>query len=136
MSGETTMLKHAVWWCLAAAVPVIGIAFAVRGNEGAASAAIAIGIALANAVVAALVSSAAGRLHTLAAGFVSLPSFAIRMGAILVALAFLKNAAFIDKPTFALTFGAAVTAVLVLEARGYVRTPWLALTLDGKKETP
>jgi hypothetical protein len=135
MSAEGRMLRPAVIWSLVAAVPAVGIAFAVRGDHGAASAAIAIGIVLANAVVAALVSSAAGRMHALAAGFVSLPSFALRMVAILVALAALKNASFIDKPTFALTFGAAVTAVLVLEARGYVRTPWLALTLDGKKET-
>jgi hypothetical protein len=57
------------------------------------------------------------------------------MGAILVALAALKNASFIDRPTFALTFGVAVTAVLVLEARGYIRTPWLAINFDRKKET-
>jgi hypothetical protein len=135
MSGETRMVKHAVVWCLVAAVPVVGIAFAARGRSGAESAAIAIGIVLINAILAAVFSSAAGRLHSLAAGFVSLPSFAIRMGAILIALAALKNASFIDRPTFALTFGVAVTAVLVLEARGYVRTPWLAITLDQKKET-
>jgi hypothetical protein len=135
MSGETRMMKYAVLWSLVAAVPAIGIAFAARGRSGAASAAIAIGIVLINAILAAVFSSAAGRLHSLAAGFVSLPSFAIRMAAILVALAALKNASFIDRPTFALTFGVAVTAVLVLEARGYVRTPWLAITLDRKKET-
>jgi hypothetical protein len=135
MSGETRMVKHAVVWCLVAAVPAVGIAFAARGRSGAESAAIAIGIVLINAILAAVFSSAAGRLHSLAAGFVSLPSFAVRMGAILVALAALKNASFIDRPTFALTFGVAVTAVLVLEARGYVRTPWLAITLDRKKET-
>jgi hypothetical protein len=135
MSGETRMVRYAVVWCLVAAVPVTGIAFAVRGRSGAESAAIAIGIVLINAILAALFSSAAGRLHSLAAGFMSLPSFAIRMGGILVALAALKNASFIDRPTFALTFGAAVTAVLVLEARGYIRTPWLAITFDQKKET-
>jgi hypothetical protein len=135
MSGETRMVKHAVVWCLVAALPVIGIAFAARGGSGAASAGIAIGIVLTNAVLAAVFSSAAGRIHSLAAGFISLPSFAIRMGAILVALAALKNASFIDRPTFALTFGVAVTAVLVLEARGYIRTPWLAINFDRKKET-
>ena len=135
MSGETRMVKHAVFWCLVAAVPAVGIAFAARGNSGAASSAIAIGIVLANAILAAVFSSAAGRLHSLAAGFVSLPSFAIRMAAILVALTALKNASFIDRPTFALTFGIAVTAVLVLEARGYIRTPWLAMNFDRKKET-
>ena len=134
MSAEARMVRPALLWSLAASVPVVGIAYAVRGDHGAASAAVAIGIVLINAVAAAAISAFAGKLHSLAAGFVSLPSFAIRMGAILVVLAALKNASFIDKPTFALTFGAAVTAVLVLEARGYIRTPWLALTY-GKKET-
>jgi len=135
MSAETRMLRPALLWSLAAAGPVVGIAYAVRGDHGAASAAIAFGIVLLNAIVAAVISAVASKMHTLAAGFVSLPSFAVRMAAILVALAALKGASFIDKPTFALTFGAAVTAVLVLEARGYVRTPWLALTLDKKKES-
>jgi hypothetical protein len=135
MSGETRMVKHAVLWCLVAAVPAVGIAFAARGRSGAESAAVAIGIVLINAILAAVFSSAAGRIHSLAAGFISLPSFAIRMGAILVALAALKNASFIDRPTFALTFGVAVTAVLVLEARGYIRTPWLAINFDRKKES-
>ena len=135
MSAEARMVRPAVLWSVAASVPVVGIAYAARGNHGAASAAVAIGIVLLNALAAAAISAWAGRLHSLAAGFVSLPSFAVRMGAILVALAALKNASFIDRPTFALTFGAAVTAVLVLEARGYVRTPWLALTFDKKKES-
>ena len=128
------MVRPALLWSFVASVPAVGIAYLARGDHGAASAAVAIGIVLLNAIAAATISAFAGRLHTLAAGFVSLPSFAIRMGLILVALAALKNASFIDKPTFALTFGVAVTAVLVLEARGYIRTPWLALTY-GKKET-
>jgi len=136
MSGETRMLRHALLWSVVAAGPVVGIAAGVRGSSGAASAAIAIGIVLANAAVAAGISAFVGRRHSLAAGFVSLPSFALRMGAILAALAALKNASFIDRPTFALTFGLAVTAVLVLEARSFKRTPWLALTFEQKKETP
>jgi hypothetical protein len=135
MSAEARLLRPALIWSLVAAGPVVGIAYAARGDHGAVSAAIAVAIVLLNAITAAVISGAASRLHALAAGFISLPSFAIRMAAILVALAALKNASFIDKPTFALTFGAAVTAVLVLEARGYIRTPWLALTLDKKKES-
>ena len=134
MSAEARMVRPALIWGLVASVPAVGIAYAERGDHGAASAAVAIGIVLVNALAAAGISAFAGKMHALAAGFVSLPSFAVRMALILVALSALKNASFIDKPTFALTFGTAVTAVLVLEARGYIRTPWLALTY-GKKET-
>jgi len=136
MSGETRMLRHAAFWSLIAAGPAVGLAWWIRGGSGATSAAIALAVVLANAAAAAGASALAGRFHALAAGFISLPSFAIRMGAILAVLAVLKNASFIDRPTFALTFGLAVTAVLVLEARSFKRTPWLALTLDQKKETP
>lgn len=136
MSGEMRLVRSALGWGLVAAVPVGGLAYLARGADGAVSALIALGIVLANAVAAAALSALAGRLHSLAAGFVSLPSFMVRMGAIFVALAFLKNASFIDPPTFALTFGMAVTAVLVLEARSWKRTPWLVAAFDTQKENP
>jgi hypothetical protein len=135
MSGEARMVRPAMMWGLLALPPVAGIAYLARGKHGAISAAIALGLVLANAGAAAAISALASRKHVLAAGFVSLPSFAVRMAGILVVLTLLKGASFIDKPTFALTFGATVTAVLLLEARGFKRTPWLAVGLGPKEET-
>src|SRR2546426_1119310 len=83
----------------------------------------ALGIVLASTGLAALASALATRAHGFAAGFIALPSFGIRMAAILLTLSALSDAQFIDKPTFAISFAAAVTAVLVLEARGFKRTP-------------
>src|SRR5438093_849442 len=135
MSGEARIVRPAMMWGLLALPPVAGIAYLARGSHGAISASIALGLVMANAGAAAAISALASRKHVMAAGFVSLPSFAVRMAVILVVLTLLKDASFIDKPTFALTFGAAVTALLVLEARGFKRTPWLALTLEAKEET-
>ena len=135
MSGETRMVRPAMMWGLIALPVVTGVAYLARGTHGAISASIAAALVLANAITAAAISALAARKHIMAAGFVSLPSFAVRMAGILIVLTLLKGASFIDKPTFALTFGAAVTAVLVLEARSFRKTPWLAMTFEAKEET-
>ena len=133
------MAKGALMWGAAAAMPAAGIAYVVRGRNGALSTLIALGIVLANAAAAAIVSAFAGKRSALGAAAISMPSFAVRMAAILAALGMLKNASFVDEPTFALTFGLAVTAVLHMEAKAWKRTPWVAMTFDKKptlKEQP
>jgi hypothetical protein len=132
MSGEFRVVRDALLWGVAAAVPVGAIAYLARGGDGAASALIALGLVLANCFVSALVSAFAGKLSKFGAMLVSLPSFAIRMSAIAAALVLLKGRSFVDEPTFALCFGLALTAALVLQARSMRRTPWLALTFDAE----
>ncbi|MGZ4105056.1 MAG: hypothetical protein ACXVP8_07315, partial [Actinomycetota bacterium] len=92
------------------------------------SAAVAIGIVVANAAVAAVLSAAAGRISFTAAGLVSFPSFFLRLGGIAAAFTALGRLSVIDRGTLAVTFGLALVFVLALEARAWKRTPWLALT--------
>lgn len=127
------MVRGALLWGAVAVVPIGGISFLARGRAGAISALIALGIVLVNAGLAALMSALAARVSRTAPMMISIPSFALRMLGVFLALALLKGASFIDQPAFALTFGFAVTAVLVLEARSWKRTPWIALTLTEEK---
>lgn len=134
MSGETRLVRGAVAWGALAAIPASTLTSVARGPDAGLSVLLAAGIVLANAALAAAISAFAGRLSTLTAAFVSLPSFAFRMLGILAALSALKGRAFVDEPAFALSFGLAVVAVLALEAASWKRTPWIALTMT--KEQP
>ena len=123
-------------WGSAAVIPAAGLAYALRGGDGAASVAIAIGLVLANAALAAGISILAGCISTMTAAMVSLPSFAFRLAIMFTALAWLRGQSYIDRPAFALTFGMAVMVVIWFEARGWKRTPWLALTFGpGRSAT-
>ncbi|MGZ4205252.1 MAG: hypothetical protein ACXVES_08340 [Actinomycetota bacterium] len=128
MNGELRLARGAVGWALVGAVPAAGIAYLARGDKGAVSAAVAIGIVVANAAVAAALSAAAGRISFTAAGLVSFPSFFLRLGGIAAAFTALGRLSVIDRGTLAVTFGLALVFVLALEARAWKRTPWLALT--------
>src|SRR5437879_13430280 len=115
MSGEARMVRPAMIWGLVALPPVAGVAYLARGSHGAISASIALSLVIANAGVAAAISALASRKHVFAAGFVSLPSFALRMAGILVVLTVLKRASDIDTPSVATTYGAGSSAALALE---------------------
>lgn len=128
MNGELRLAREAVGWTLIGVVPAAGIAYLARGDKGAISAAIAVGIVLVNAVVAAALSTAAGRISFAAAGLVSFPSFFLRLAGIAAAFTALGSLSIIDRGTLAVTFGLALVWVLALEARAWKRTPWLALT--------
>lgn len=131
MSGEGLIVRGALAWGALAVVPAAGVAYALRGEAGAASVALAAGIVLANAALAAGLSVLAGRISTTTAAMISLPSFAFRMMLVFGALAWLRGQSFIDRPAFALSFGTAVMVVVALEARGWKRTPWLATTFGA-----
>ncbi|HVL33968.1 MAG TPA: hypothetical protein VM600_10360, partial [Actinomycetota bacterium] len=126
------LVRLALIWGSASAIPVTVIAYLVRGRDGAISALIALGIVLANAATAGLISGLAARFSTYASAMISLPSFSFRMIGIFTALASLKGRSFIDDPTFASTFAVAVVTVIWLEALAWKRTPWIALTLKEK----
>lgn len=131
MSGERRMVTGALRWGGAALPVVTGIAYVVRGGDGAAAAAIALAIVLANFAAAGVVSAIAGRRNPVLAAFVGMPSYAIRMPLVLVALVALDGRSFIDEPTFAAVFGAGVAGILGYEWVLWKRTPWLALTFAG-----
>lgn len=126
------MVKSALGWGTAVALPGIAIAYLLRGRDGALSAAIAIGIVLANAGAAGAISALAGRISTATAALVSLPSFTFRMMMVLTAFALLQGKTFIDETTFGIAFGLSVAVVLAAESVRWARTPWISLTM---KET-
>jgi len=128
VSGETRIVRGALVWGAAIAVPAVGLAYLLRGSNGAVSVGIASGLVLTNAAAAAGLSALAGRISTIAAAMISLPSFAVRMLLIFLALVWLEGQPGIDRPAFALTFSIGVMLVILLEARGWKRTPWLATT--------
>ena len=134
MSGELRLAKAAIGWTILGAVPAAGVAFLARGERGAISALLAVGIVLANAALAAGLSAAAGRISFTAAGIVSFPSFLLRIAIIAATFTTLGPASFVDRATLGVTFGVALIAVLALEARAWKRTPWIAMTF--KEESP
>lgn len=120
--------RGALKWGAAAALPAVGLTFLIRGGDAALSAGIALGIVLVNAGLAAAISGLAGRISATAAAMISLPSFALRMIMIFLALVWLQSMPAIDRPIFAAAFAAGVVTVVALEARNWRRTPWLATT--------
>lgn len=135
MSAETLIVRGALTWGAVASVPATGLAWALRGPEGAISVAAAAALVLGNAGAAALFSAAAGRISAAAAAMVSLPSFGIRMMLMFLALTWLQGQPSIDRPVFALAFSLGVMVVIAMEARDWKRTPWLARTFGPAVET-
>jgi ATP synthase protein I len=135
VSGESRVAGNALLWGALAAVPGVGLAAALRGGDGAISAAVGIALVLANVALSAIFSVAAGKLTAAGPALVAMPSFTVRMAAIFFGLAALRNRSFIDEPVLAVTFVAALTLVLWREALTFKRTPWLALTFGPKEQS-
>ncbi len=134
MTGEGRMVRNGVLAGIAA-VPVAALAaFATRGPDGAAGAAIALGLVLANFAVSGALLVWTKR-NPILFPTLGLPSYAFRMLGVLMAMKALKETTFIDHPTFAVTFGAGVVALLAYECLLYARTPWLALSFTPKTIT-
>lgn len=133
MIGEVRLVRGALRCGAIALVPVSGIAFLARGGGGAIAAAIALGIVLANAGLAAGISAAAAKIGPTGPAMVAMPSFMLRMAAVFASLTALRHRSFVDAPTFALIFGFGVLAVIVIEAVQWKRTPWIALTYQESR---
>ena len=132
MSGEGRMAWGVLRAGLIATPVVTGLAFLVRGSDGAASAATALALVLANALIAAWMLVWAANKQPVFFPVVAMPSYAVRMGGMLFALAKLRSAVWIDVPTFAIVFGWGVLGSLVVEWRIWSRTPWIALTFGQR----
>ena len=78
---------------------IVLVAGLARGWDGAASAAIAIAIVLANFVAAAAIMTRAGRSGPAAIGAAALGGYVVRLGVIFGALFLLRNLSWIDLPT-------------------------------------
>ena len=139
MSGEGSMVRGGLL-AGALALPVVaGIATLIRGAPGGLAAVAAVALVLANFAVAGYVLAYAARRSKTMFPAVAMPSYALRMFGVLMAMKYLHDVAAIDRPTFAITFGLGVVALLAYECRLYVKTPWLALTFsppaDAKETT-
>jgi hypothetical protein len=121
------MARGALWLGAALAPVASGAAFALRGAEGAVAAAFAVAVAVGNFAVAGAISALAGRRSPIAAAYVGLPSYVVRMPVVLGILVALSEWSFIDEPTLLITFAAGVVATLAYEAVLWRRTPWIAL---------
>jgi hypothetical protein len=133
MSGEGRMAWGVLRAALLAAPFVTGLAFLVRGGNGGASAATALALVLANALSAAWMLVWAAKRQPVYFPMIAMPSYVVRMGGMLFALAKLRSADWIDVPTFAIVFGWGVLGSLVIEWRIWSRTPWIALTFGEQR---
>ena len=122
------MAKGALWLGAFLAPIAGGAAFVLRGTEGAVAAAFAIALAVGNFAIAGAISSFAGRRSPIAAAYVGLPSYIVRMPVVLGILVGLREWSFIDEPSLIVAFAAGVAATLAYEAVLWKRTPWIALT--------
>lgn len=122
------MARGALWLGVALAPVASGAAFVLRGTEGAVAAAFAVAVAVGNFAIAGAISALAGRRSPIAAAYVGLPSYVVRMPVVLAILAALREWSFIDEPSLIITFASGVVATLVYEAVLWRRTPWIALT--------
>jgi hypothetical protein len=132
-SGEGRMVWGVLRAGLIAAPFVTAIAFLIRGGDGAASAATAIALVLANALIAAWMLVWAAKRQPVYFPMMAMPSYVVRMGGMLLILAKLRTADWIDVPTFAIVFGWGVLGSLVIEWRIWSRTPWIALTFEEQR---
>jgi hypothetical protein len=98
--------------------PVIILAAGLlRGWDGAASAAVAIGIVFVNFLAAAAIMTWASSMSPGAVGGAAAAGFAIRLLVILVALILLKNVSWIDMPTLGIVLVGTHVGLLAWEAK-------------------
>ena len=126
-----------VWGALRAGalllIPGTIVGFALRGSGGAFAVAAALAIVVGNLAASgfALMLTAKRPVGGLSA--VALPSYAIRMVAVFVAMGAAYSNRHIDHPTFTVAFTAGVVAILVYECLLWARTPWLAIEFGKER---
>lgn len=134
MRGESRLITGALRAGGVAVLPATGIAFAVRGTEGALAVIAALGIVVGNLVLFGLIMLLARRLFPDSAPAFALPSYAFRMIAVFGAMAGVRSTSAIDATTFFVTFAVGLAGILAYECVIWARTPWLAL--EFVKEQP
>jgi hypothetical protein len=108
---------------------IVLVAGLVRGWDGAASAAIALGIVLVNFLAAAAIMTRAAKSGATAIGAAALGGYIIRLAVILVALVLLRHQPWIDLPTLGFVIVGTHLGLLVWEMK-YVS---LTLAAPGLK---
>ena len=108
---------------------IVLVAGLVRGWDGAASAAIALGIVLVNFLAAAAIMTRAAKSGPTAIGAAALGGYVLRLAVILVALVLLRHQPWIDLPTLGFVIVGTHLGLLVWEMK-YVS---LTLAAPGLK---
>jgi hypothetical protein len=105
VSGEGRMVRGGLL-AGALALPVVaGLATAIRGTAGGLAAVAAISLVLANFAVAGYALAYAARRSKTMFPAIAMPSYALRMFGVLMAMKYLHDVSTVDRPTFAITFG-------------------------------
>lgn len=126
------MVRAAIRAGAASLVPTTGVALLVRGPSGAAAAALALSLVVANFALSGAALDAAARRWPLTFPAVAMPSYALRMAGLFAAMSAIKSSP-VDPLVFAIVFAAAVVGLLAYECVVWARTPWLALTLSEEQ---
>lgn len=108
---------------------IVLVAGLIRGWDGAASAAIALGIVLVNFLAAAAIMTRAAKSGPTAIGAAALGGYIVRLAVILIALVLLRHQPFIDLKTLGITIVLFHLGLLVWEMK-YVS---LTLAAPGLK---
>jgi hypothetical protein len=111
------------------AAPLVLLVLAIRGWDGVASAAIALGIVLVNFLAAAAIMTRAAKSGPTAIGAAALGGYVLRLAVILVALVLLRHQPWIDLPTLGFVIVGTHLGLLVWEMK-YVS---LTLAAPGLK---
>lgn len=127
-----------VWGALRAGalllVPGSAAAFAVRGLEGALAVVAALAIVVGNLALSGLALMLASRGSPVGGlSIVGLPSYAIRMVGVFVAMGAAYSSPRIDEMTFTIAFSAGLILILVYECMVWARTPWLAIEFGKER---
>jgi hypothetical protein len=109
--------------------PLVLLVSAIRGWDGVASAAIALGIVLVNFLAAAAIMTRAAKSGPTAIGAAALGGYVLRLAVILVALVLLRHQPWIDLPTLGFVIVGTHLGLLVWEMK-YVS---LTLAAPGLK---
>jgi ATP synthase I subunit len=96
---------------------IVLVAGLIRGWDGAASAAIAIGIVVVNFLAAAAIMDRAAKSGPTALGAAALGGYIVRLGVILVALVLLRHVSWIDMPTLGIVLVGTHIGLLTWEAK-------------------
>lgn len=127
-----------VWGALRAGalllVPGTLIGFALRGPGGALAVVAALAIVVGNLAASGFALMLATKRRPVGGlSVVALPSYAIRMVAVFVAMGAAYANTHIDHPTFTVAFTGGVVAMLVYECVLWARTPWLAIEFGKER---
>ena len=115
-------------------VPGTAAAFAVRGTEGALAVVAALAIVVANFAVSGFALMIASRKAPVGGlTMVGLPSYAIRMVGVFVAMGAAYSSSRIDDMTFTIAFTAGLVGILIYECLLWARTPWLAIEFGKER---